>query len=100
VFAIEIEPPELRESLSGFLAYKVPGVVSQEDSRLDVILRGDFPPEVQERLLERLITAWKVERKITPSVQVRIVLADDRGGDDGGGGGEYIDEARKSSHRA
>jgi hypothetical protein len=67
---IRVSDPDLRISLNGFLAFKVPGVVATEGEELHVIIRGALTDDAQCRLVERLVWAWRTEHVIDPSADV------------------------------
>ena len=72
MFVIEIDNRRLLDDFANFLEYKLPGVVTRGDDHLAVIIHGTLAPATQKRILQRLLWAWRVERKIKPPATARL----------------------------
>ena len=77
MFEIRTHRADDLTSLAGFLEFKVPGLVVSTGRNLHVIFRGRLDPAAQERLLERLIWAWRVEHGIESRAEVRLSFVPD-----------------------
>jgi hypothetical protein len=72
MFVIEMDDERLLDDVASFLEYKLPGVVTREGDRLAVTVDGTLALSTQERILQRLIWAWRVERKIDVPTPPRV----------------------------
>ena len=72
MFLIQIDDKRLLDDFANFLEYKLPGVVARGDDHLAVTLHGTLSLQAQERILRRLLWAWRVERKAHLSAPARL----------------------------
>jgi hypothetical protein len=72
MFLIQIDDKRLLGDFANFLEYKLPGVVTRGDDHVAVTLHGTLSDQAQERVLRRLLWAWRVERKAHLSVPARL----------------------------